>query len=358
MEELLIAAVVLLSVVVLLLFLLILRSGNSGRNIEMKLLERLNSIQRENDEHRAAVVDALDSKVQSMSEKNRSELAEMRSLLDRELNQHLSSRLHESFSQVAKGLESVQRGIGEMSAIAKDTKALRDILTNVKNRGVFGEILLGKLLSDMLAPNQYVENLTIGYNKTVEFAVKLPGNSSESVFLPIDSKFPIESYIRIVDAEDKVKLEEARKDLYKAIREFAKQIAEYICVPKTTNFALMFLPTEGLYAEAVRNASLVEEVREKYSVIIVGATTLSGFLTSLLVGFQTLAIEQRSMEVWEILSAVKREFLSFETVLQRAKSQMETAEKTIDTLLTTRMRQMHKALREIELPETEFSEAE
>lgn len=355
MEHFVIAALVLLCVVVLLLLILILRIEHGGRNTEMKLLERLNSIQNQYYEHSRSFFSSLEDRMRSMSEKNRIELEEMRSLLDKELNQRLSSRLHDSFSQVTKSLESVQRGLGEMSAIAKDTKALRDVLTNVKNRGVFGEILLGRLLSDILAPHQYVENLSLSRNKFVEYAVKLPGKADESVYLPIDSKFPMESYRRIVDAKDNRELELARNELYKAVREFAKQIAAYIQIPQTTDFALMFLPTEGLYAEVLQNFDLVEEVRDKHSVLIVGATTLSGFLASLQSGFKTLAIEKKSREVWDILSAVKREFRQFEGILQKAKTQMEQAEATVEDLLVKKISRMNKALRHVEIPDEEKS---
>lgn len=356
MENMVIAEIVLLSFTVLLLIILVFRSKDNGRNVEIKLLERLNHIQSENRESRTDLLHSLEARMQSMSERNQREIGEMRILLDRELNQHLSSRLNESFARVAQSIESIQRGLGEMSAIAKDTKALRDVLTNVKNRGVFGEVLLGKLLSDMLAPHQYVENLSFGNNKIVEFAVKLPGISEETVYLPIDSKFPAESYQRIIHAEDRAQLESARKELYKAVKEFAKQIAEYIRVPKTTNFALMFLPTEGLYSEVARNYALMEEVRNQYSVIIVGATTLSGFLTSLLVGFKTFAIEKKSKEVWDILSVVKREFSQFESTLQKARAQMDKAETLMDELLSNRIRRMNRALRNIELPDEDIRE--
>lgn len=353
MEHFVIAALVLLSVVVLLLLVLILRTEHSGRNTEMKLLERLNSIQNQYYEHSNSLLVSIEERMRSMSEKNRVELEKMRSLLDKELNQHLSSRLHESFSQVTKSLEGVQRGLGEMNAIAKDTKALRDILGNVKNRGIFGEILLGRLLSDILAPHQYVENLALGRGKFVEYAVKLPGKTDEPVYLPIDSKFPMESYRRIVDAKENVELASARKELYRAVKEFAKQIAAYIQIPKTTDFALMFLPTEGLYAEVLQNFELVEEVRDKYSVLIVSATTLSGFLASLQSGFKTLAIEKKSQEVWNILSAVKREFKQFEATLLKAKMQMEFAENTMEDLLAKKISRMNKVLRQVELPDEE-----
>ena len=261
----------------------------------------------------------------------------------------LETRLAQSFELVSKQLESVGQGLGEMKALAADAKSLKNALTNVKERGTYGEVRLEKLLSDILAPNQYEMNVEITDGKRVEFAVKLPGNIDVPLLLPIDSKFPIEDYNRLIDAEEKQAMEEARRSLAIKIRAFAKDIHDkYIVPPKTTDFALMFLPTEGLYAEVVQNAALFEELREKYKITAVGATTLSAFLASLQMGFQTLAIEQRSQEVWDTLRTVKAEFIKFGDMLDKAQKQIQTADKTLAEIVGRRTRAINRTLRGVE----------
>ena len=202
--------------------------------------------------------------------------------MDEKLQKTLETRLAQSFELVSKQLESVGQGLGEMKALAADAKSLKNALTNVKERGIYGEVRLEKLLSDILAPNQYERNVEIANGRFVEFAIKLPGNGDTALLLPVDSKFPIEDYNRLLDAEDKQAIDEARRSLTAKIRTFAKDIHDkYIAPPKTTDFALMFLPTEGLYAEVIQNAVLFEELRDKYKITAVGATTLSAFLGSL-----------------------------------------------------------------------------
>ena len=236
-----------------------------------------------------------------------------------------------------------------MKALAADAKSLKNALTNVKERGKNGVVRLEKLLSDILAPNQYEMNVEITDGKRVEFAVKLPGNNDVPLLLPIDSKFPIEDYNRLIDAEEKQAMEEARRSLAIKIRAFAKDIHDkYIVPPKTTDFALMFLPTEGLYAEVVQNAALFEELREKYKITAVGATTLSAFLASLQMGFQTLAIEQRSQEVWDTLRTVKAEFIKFGDMLDKAQKQIQTADKTLAEIVGRRTRAINRTLRGVE----------
>jgi DNA recombination protein RmuC len=243
----------------------------------------------------------------------------------------------------------VQQGLGEMKNLAADAKSLKNALTNVKERGTYGEVRLEKLLSDILTVNQYIMNAEISDNKRVEFAIKLPGAGETPLLLPIDSKFPIEDYNRLIDAEDKQTIDEARKSLAVKIRQFAKDIHDkYIVPPKTTDFALMFLPTEGLYAEVVQNAALFEELREKYKVTAVGATTLSAFLSSLQMGFKTLAIEQRSQEVWDTLRVVKNEFVKFETLLDKAHKQLQTADKTLEEIVGKRTRAINRTLRGVD----------
>ena len=219
---------------------------------------RLSSIQRSNTENIEKVNATLESKIKSLQESNEKRLEQMQAVVDEKLQKTLEARLAQSFELVSKQLDSVQQGLGEMKNLAADAKSLRNALINVKERGTYGEVRLEKLLSDILAPGQYEMNVEIGHNKRVEFAIKLPGNGDNPIYLPIDSKFPIEDYNRLLDAGDKPAIDEARRALAQRIRIFAKDIYDkYIMPPKTTDFALMFLPTEGLYAEVVQNASLL-----------------------------------------------------------------------------------------------------
>ena len=310
---------------------------------------RLSSIQRANTENIEKINITLENKIKSLQESNERRLEQIQGVVDEKLQKTLETRLAQSFELVSKQLESVGQGLGEMKALAADAKSLKNALTNVKERGTYGEVRLEKLLSDILAPNQYLMNVEITDGKRVEFAVKLPGNNDAPLLLPIDSKFPIEDYNRLIDAEDKQAMEEARRSLAIKIRAFAKDIHDkYIVPPKTTDFALMFLPTEGLYAEVVQNAALFEELRDKYKITAVGATTLSAFLASLQMGFQTLAIEQRSQEVWDTLRAVKSEFIKFGDMLDKAQKQIQTADKTLAEIVGRRTRAINRTLRGVE----------
>jgi len=316
---------------------------------------RLLSIQRGNAEHMDKVIAALESRIKALQESNEKRLEQIRGVVDEKLQKTLETRLAQSFALVSRQLDSVQQGLGEMKSLAADAKSLRNALTNVKERGTYGEVRLEKLLSDILAPSQYETNIEIANNKRVEFVIKLPGSGDAPLLLPIDSKFPIEDYNRLLDAEDKQAIDEARRSLAQKMRAFARDIYEkYIAPPKTTDFALMFLPTEGLYAEVVRDAALFEELRDKYKVTAVGATTLSAFLSSLQMGFKTLAIEQRSQEVWDTLRAVKSEFVKFGDMLEKAHKQIQTADKTLEEIVGKRTRAINRTLRTV----GEFGEPE
>ena len=327
------------------------------REFQEQLDNRLLSIQSGNTENIEKVNNTLENKMKSLQESNEKRLDQMRGIVDEKLQKTLETRFNQSFELVSKQLDSVQQGLGEMKNLAADAKSLKNALTNVKERGTYGEVRLEKLLSDILAPSQYEVNVEISDNKRVEFAIKLPGNGDTPLLLPIDSKFPIEDYNRLLDAEDKQAIDEARKSLARNIRLFAKDIYDkYIVPPKTADFALMFLPTEGLYAEVVQNASLFEELRDKYKVTAVGATTLSAFLSSLQMEFKTLTIEQRSQEVWDTLRAVKSEFIKFSDTLDQARKQIQTVDNTLDKIVGTRTRQISRALRTVEeLSNTENS---
>lgn len=295
----------------------------------------------------------LEKQMQLLQDSNEKRLEKIQGVVDEKLQKTLETRLSQSFELVSRQLESVGQGLGEMKALAADAKSLKDALTNVKERGTYGEVRLEKLLADVLAPGQYETNVEIADGKRVEFAVKLPGNGDVPLLLPIDSKFPIEDYNRLLDAGDKAAIDAARNALTAKIKVFAKDIHDkYIVPPKTTDFALMFLPTEGLYAEVVQNAALFEELRDKYKITAVGATTLSAFLASLQMGFKTLAIEQRSQEVWDTLRKVKAEFNKFGDMLEKVQKQLQTADNTITQIVGTRTRAINRALRNVEaLPE-------
>ena len=319
------------------------------RDAQDQLDNRLLSIQRGYAENIEKVNSMLESRMKALQDSNEKRLEQMQGVVDEKLQKTLDTRLAQSFELVSKQLDNVQQGLGEMKNLAADAKSLRNALINVKERGTYGEVRLEKLLADILAPSQYEVNVEIGHNKRVEFAIKLPGNGDTPILLPIDSKFPIEDYNRLLDAEDKAAIDEARKSLAQKIRVSAKDICDkYILPPKTTDFALMFLPTEGLYAEVVQNAALFEELRDKYKVTAVGATTLSAFLASLQMGFKTLAIEQRSQEVWNTLRAVKSEFTKFGDLLDKAHKQIQTADKTLEEIVGKRTRAINKALRNVE----------
>lgn len=318
------------------------------RGFQEQLDARLLSIQRANAETMEKVIAALEGRMKALQESNERRLEQMQGVVDEKLQKTLETRLAQSFALVGKQLDSVQQGLGEMKSLAADAKSLRNALTNVKERGTYGEVRLEKLLADILAPSQYEMNVEIANNKRVEFAIKLPGSGDAPLLLPIDSKFPIEDYNRLLDAGDKQAMDEARRSLAQKIRAFARDIYEkYILPPKTTDFALMFLPTEGLYAEVVQNAALFEELRQKYKVTAVGATTLSAFLGSLQMGFKTLAIEQRSQEVWDTLRAVKAEFVKFGDLLEKAQKQIQTADKTLEEIVGKRTRAINRTLRTV-----------
>jgi DNA recombination protein RmuC len=316
-----------------------------------------------NEQRLEKVKEALDQRIKSLQESNEKKLDEMRTTVDEKLQSTLEKRLTESFRVVSENLEAVQRGLGEMQTLATGVGDLKRVLTNVKSRGTWGEVQLGALLEDILTPEQYARNVNIDRStrEAVEFAIKLPGRGGEDtespVWLPIDSKFPQEDYQRLMEASEAAdqKAEEAASSaLLRSLHSFAKDIRDkYVLPPRTTDFAIMFLPTEGLYAEVLRRPGQVEELQHKYKVIVTGPTTLSALLTSLRMGFRTLAIEKRSSEVWSVLAAVKTEFGKFGEVLARVKKQLEVASRTIDQT-GVRTRAMERQLRTVErLPSAE-----
>lgn len=306
----------------------------------------------------------IDSRVKELQEGNEKKLEEMRKTVDEKLHNTLEKRLGESFKLVSDRLEAVQRGLGEMQNLATGVGDLKRVLTNVKARGTWAEVQLGALLEQILAPGQFEKNVRTkpDSRESVEFAIKLPGPKDDPdscVWLPIDSKFPQEDYLRIQEAADKADpdaVQKASEALARSIRSSAQEIHDkYIYPPHSTDFAIMFLATEGLYAEVLRQPALVEQVQNQARVVVAGPTTLAAILSSLRMGFQTLAIEQRAAEVWKVLAAVKTEFGKFGGVLDKVKRQLSTASRTIEQT-GVRTRAMERTLRSVEqLPESEAS---
>jgi len=303
---------------------------------------------------------AVEGKLTAIQSDSEKKLEQIRLTVDEKLHATLEQRLGESFRQVAERLEQVHRGIGEMQKLATDVGSLNRVLTNVRTRGVFGEVQLGALLDQVLTIEQYGTNVeTIpASGARVEFAVKLPGRRDDRapLWLPIDCKFPREDYERLVDAQeaaDKPAMEVAGRAIESRLRAEAKTIREkYVGPPHTTDFAIMFVPTEGLYAEALRRPGLVESLQREHKVMLTGPTTLLATLSSLQMGFRTLALEQRSAEVWETLGAVKTEFAKFGEVLAKTKKKLDEASSSID-MAERRTRVMARELREVEaLPDS------
>ena len=307
----------------------------------------------------------LNTRIRELQEQNDRKLEEMRKTVDEKLQGTLERRLGEAFGQVSERLESVKKSVGEMQTLAADVGSLQRTLTNVKVRGTWAEVQLGALLEQFLAPGQFERNVKTkeGSADLVEYAVRLPGRQGDQdapVFLPIDSKFPQEDYLRIQEAAERGDADAVQREtdaLARTLRTEAKKIQEkYLDPPRTTDFAIMFLATEGLYAEALRYPGLAGELQTKHKVVVTGPMTLQALLNSLHMGFQTLAIEKRASEVWMVLGAVKSEFEKFGDVLAKVKRQLDTAGRTIDQA-GTRTRAMERRLREVEqVPEAEARE--
>ena len=281
-------------------------------------------------------------------------LEKMRETVDEKLQHTLDKRLNESFRTVQSQLEQVHKGLGEMQTLAVGVGDLKKVLTNVKTRGVMGEIQLANIIEDILNPDQYEKNVKTkkDSNDLVEFAIKLPGDESGPVYLPVDSKFPTENYISLINAYetgDALQITSFSKKLQDDIESFAKDIHDkYIDVPYTTDFAILFLPTEGLYAEIVRKTDLVRKLQNKYHVNVAGPSTLASSLSGFRMGFRTLMIEKQSSKVWKVLGEVKTEFKQFENVLENAQKKIRQADSDLDTLVGTRTKQMQKKLRDVE----------
>jgi len=323
---------------------------------------QLKSLTASNEERLDKLRDTVEERLRLLQEDNAKKLEQMRATVDEKLHDTLEKRLGESFKLVSERLESVQKGLGEMQNLASGVGDLKKVLTNVKTRGTYGEIQLGSLLEQILAPGQYEINVETraGSGQRVEFALKLPGRDGTStavVWLPLDAKFPQEDYLRLVEAQengDAAASLEAGKQLERAVRESAKNIRDkYLDPPQTTDFGVMFLPTEGLYAEVLKRSGLFETLQREYKVVITGPTTLAALLNSLQLGFRTLAIEKRSAEVWNMLGAVRTEFHKFGEILDKTRKKIQEAGNQIDaaTVRTRAIERKLKGVQELPAPE-------
>ena len=335
------------------------RSGEqqalSLKRFSETLIEQLRALSQSNDQRMAEVRTTVEQKLTAIQLDNEKKLEQMRATVDEKLHATLEQRLGESFKQVADRLEQVHRGLGEMQLLAKDVGSLNRVLSNVKTRGIFGEVQLAGLLEQVFTPEQYGVNVETvpGSGARVEFAIKLPGRREDGapLWLPIDAKFPREDYERLLDAQERADApgaEAAGKAIEQRLRTEAKTIREkYVAPPHTTEFAILFVPTEGLYAEALRRPGLMEALQREYRVTLAGPTTLLATLSSLQMGFRTLALEKRSAEVWEVLGAVKTEFGKFGEVLAKTKKKLDEASSTIDQA-QTRTNVMTRRLKSVE----------
>jgi DNA recombination protein RmuC len=301
--------------------------------------QQLTNLTRTNEYRLDKMRDTIEEKLKHLQEDNSKKLDQMRATVDERLSSTLEQRLGESFKLVSERLEMVHKGLGEMQTLASGVGDLKRVLTNVKTRGTWGEIQLGNILEQILTPEQYSKNVATikGSRERVEFAIKLPGKDEkgeETIWLPIDSKFPQEDYQRLLDAQEQgnsTKAEEAAKAMELKVKSFARDIRDkYISPPETTDFGIMFLPTEGLYAEILRRPGLCDYLQRQYRIVIAGPTTLVALLNSLQMGFKTLAIEKRSSEVWNLLGAVKTEFGKFGDILDKTRKKLQEASNTIE----------------------------
>jgi DNA recombination protein RmuC len=340
------------------------QSGREAQDLALRrfadsLGEQLRALAEGNEKRLAEVRAAVEQRLAALQEGNEKKLEQMRATVDEKLHATLEQRLGESFKQVADRLEQVHRGLGEMQTLARDVGSLNRVLTNVKTRGIVGEVQLAGLLEQVFTPEQYATNVETvpGSGSRVEFAIRLPGRREDGrpMWLPIDAKFPREDYERLLEAQDRADpaaVEVAARAMEARLRLEARSIRDkYVAAPHTTDFAILFVPTEGLYAEALRRPGLVQSLQNDHRITLAGPTTLLATLTSLQMGFRTLALEQRSAEVWEVLGAVKTEFAKFGDALAKTKKKLDEASSSIDQA-ERRTRVMARGLRAVEaLPE-------
>lgn len=320
-----------------------------------RLEERMKTFSLQNEQKLENIRTSVEVRLKYLQEDNNRQLEEMRKTVDDKLQKTLEDKMNKSFSLVNERLEQVYKGLGEMQNLAVGVGDLKKVLTNVKTRGILGEIQLGSILGEILTPEQYDTNVATkkGSKNVVEFAIKLPADDDKFIYLPVDSKFPGDTYATLrdaIDEGDKVKIELASKALVATIKSEAKDIHDkYIDPPNTTEFAIMFLPFEGLYSEVV-NRGLVEILQREYKVNIAGPSTMAALLNSLQMGFKTLAVQKRSAEVWNVLGGVKQEFDKFNDVLVATQQRLDQANKELDKLVGVRTRQIQRKLKDVQAP--------
>lgn len=342
------------------------------KNLEISLGDRFSSLHtnlhRDLTDLRTEISDNLtknrdktDERMRQIQESNEVRLEQMRQTVEEKLEKTLQTRLQTSFESVSKQLESVNRGLGEMQHIARDVGTLNKVLSNTKTRGIMGELQLGQIIEDILTPSQYEREFATvsGSSERVEYVVKLPGQTDQDyVYLPIDSKFPLADYYRLEDAYEsgnKEEIELYRKALLNSVKRFAKDIhSKYLAPPSTTNFGIMFLPTEGLYSEVVRNPEFFDGLRREEQIVVAGPSTLSALLNSLSVGFKTLNIQKSADDISKVLGSVKLEFNKFAGILVKAQKHLQHASGNIDDLLTRRTNAIERTLRQIELSDEDL----
>lgn len=324
-----------------------------NQNQQLGLVEkRLNDILKDNDQKLNRISDIISQNLNTLQERNEAKLEQMRQTVDEKLSSTLEKRLGESVKIITQGLDTVSKGIGEMQSLATGVGDLKRVLTNVKTRGGWGEVQLSSLLEQIFSKAQYKEQVQIKKNSSerVDFAVVLPGKDDGELLLPIDAKFPMEDYSRLCSASEQNNLQEVEiqsKNLEQRIKDEAKSISEkYICPPQTTDFAVMYLPVEGLYAEVIRKPALCETLQHKYKVMVCGPTTLTALLNSLQMGFKTLAIEKRSSEIWNTLSVFKMEFSKFVDLLSKTQKKIDEASDTLE-FATKKTRTIQKKLKDV-----------
>lgn len=324
--------------------------------------ERLKTFSVENEQKLENIRQSVEQNLQRLQQDNNKQLEEMRKTVDEKLQKTLEEKMNQSFALVNERLEQVYKGLGEMQNLAVGVGDLKKVLSNVKTRGILGEIQLGAILSEILSPEQYDENIATkkGSKNVVEYAIKLPADDDSFIYLPIDSKFPGDTYAALRDAieeGDKSKIDDAAKLLINTIKSEAKDIRDkYIDPPNTTEFAIMFLPFEGLYSEVV-NRGLVEILQRDYKVNIAGPSTMAALLNSLQMGFKTLAVQKRSAEVWKVLGGVKQEFDKFNDVLLMTQQRLNQANKNLDDLIGVRTRQIQRKLKNVQTMESSLPDS-
>jgi len=319
--------------------------------------DRISSLEKSNEEKLEAIRQTMERRLSSIQSENAEKLSEMQKVVDEKLQKTLESRISESFKVVSTQLEQVYKGLGEMQAVAAGVTDLKKVLSNVKTRGILGEAQLSAILSEILSPEQFETDVATkpGSRDRVEFAIRLPGDGETPVYLPIDAKFPGETFSQLQDAYEKGDpdtIAQAAKMLEIRLKAEAKDIRDkYIDPPHTTDFGILFLPFEGLYAEAV-NRGFIEELQRTYRINVTGPSTMAAFLNSLQMGFRTLAIQQRSSEVWQVLGAVKTEFEKFGDILDRSQQKLRQVNDDLDTLIGTRTRAINRKLKDVERLDT------